>query len=229
MKKILSCCTIVFVILLQLGAMHTHKINPHISDRNIKVIESIYNQTKKNHPNIPPIIGFIDFDLSSKHKRFWILNIETKQILLNTYVSHGKNSGLLETQSFSNKMNSYKSSLGAFLTGSSYMGKHGLSMVLHGLEKDINHNSEKRHVVLHSAWYSSLSFLKEHGYLGRSWGCPSIPKTHIATVIKLLKDKHLLNQLKSEDQYIETTRYIDKETKTILKYGLSDQSTNSLT
>jgi hypothetical protein len=65
-------------------------------------------------------------------------------------------------------------SLGAFLTGDPYIGKHGLSLRLQGLEKGVNDNSMERAIVIHAASYISDVIAKNKGRVGRSWGCPAV-------------------------------------------------------
>src|SRR5438045_3333172 len=80
------------------------------------------------------ILSIIDFSHGSGDKRLFVLNINTKQLLYKTYVSHGRNSGLETADTFSNEPNSFKSSLGFYVTGDTYKGKHGLSLRLDGQE-----------------------------------------------------------------------------------------------
>ena len=95
--------------------------------------------------------------------------MDGKEVLLNTYVSHGKNSVLIFARDFSNTENSLKSFVGRFLSSEIYHGDHGLSMRVDGLDST-NSNARKRKIVFHSADYATLGFLRSHGYLGRSYG-----------------------------------------------------------
>src|SRR5690606_7538329 len=121
------------------------------------------------------LLTLIDFSKSSNTKRLWIIDMETKTILYNTLVAHGRNSGNEFATSFSNISSSYKSSLGFYATGEIYNGKHGASLRLDGLEKGINSNARSRAVVMHAADYVSEKFIKMHSRLGRSQGCPALP------------------------------------------------------
>lgn len=138
------------------------------------------------------ILTIIDFSLSSSKKRLWIIDMNTNEILLNTLVAHGKNSGDNYAVNFSNKNESYKSSLGFFATGEVYRGKHGLSLKLDGLEKGINDNARKRAVVIHGADYVSNTFIRNHKRLGRSQGCPAVPIEFSKKIIETIKDKSCL-------------------------------------
>ena len=134
------------------------------------------------------LLSIVDLSQSSNSKRLYIIDIVEKKLLFNTYVAHGRNSGEEFAKVFANKSNSYKSSLGFYITGDTYNGKHGLSMRLKGLEKGINDIAEERGIVMHGASYVSESFIKEYGRLGRSQGCPAVPEKLSAPIINSIKD-----------------------------------------
>ncbi len=133
------------------------------------------------------IIGIVDLSQPSTHKRFYIIDIEKKVLLLQTYVAHGRNSGENIANWFSNKASSYQSSLGFYKTLNTYNGKHGLSLQLLGLEKNINDNAQSRAIVIHGADYVSDDFIRRTGRLGRSQGCPAVPYSQHRSVIDWLK------------------------------------------
>ena len=146
------------------------------------------------------VITIIDFDKSSDEKRFFVVDIEERQILVNSYVAHGQNTGGLDATRFSNNLNSHQSSLGFYLTDKTYHGKHGLSLRLDGLDKGINDNARKRNIVVHSADYVSEEFIAKYNRLGRSWGCPALPKEGYEEVIDQIKNKSLLFIHSSENE-----------------------------
>jgi len=122
------------------------------------------------------VLSVIDFSLPSTQKRFFVINLNSNSLLYHTYVSHGKNSGKLMAKKFSNRNSSYQSSLGFYTTGNTYIGKHGFSLRLIGIEKGINDKALQRGIVIHSADYASEQFVFQQGYLGRSLGCPAVPE-----------------------------------------------------
>ena len=137
-------------------------------------------------------LTLVDFDLPSTEKRLWIIDMESKTLRHASLVAHGRNSGDLLATNFSNKPDSYMSSLGFYLTGEKYIGKHGVSLRLDGLEKGINDKARARAIVIHSADYATEAFIQRYGRLGRSLGCPALPHEDFETVIELIQDKSCL-------------------------------------
>ena len=150
--------------------------------------ESLKSQNKLENN----ILTIIDFSLSSSQKRMWVINMESNEVLYHTLVSHGKNSGGDFATDFSNTPESYKSSLGFYLTAEIYNGKHGSSLKLDGLEKGINDNARERAIVIHAADYVSENFAKNNGRLGRSQGCPALPNDLAKPIISTIKNKSVL-------------------------------------
>ncbi len=144
-----------------------------------------YNQIKVKKEGL---IVIIDYNKPSVEKRFYVLDLYKQKILYETLVSHGKNSGKNRTLVFSNNRHSYQSQLGFFKTLSSYRGQYGFSLRLRGLQKGINSNAESRSIVIHGADYVSESFIKRHGFLGRTRGCPAIPTKFIKKIIPLIDE-----------------------------------------
>lgn len=138
------------------------------------------------------VVTIIDYSLPSTYKRLWTINLETGKLLFYTFVAHGRNTGENVAEKFSNKPQSYQSSLGFFLTDHTYKGKNGNSLRLQGLEKNINDKALERDIVVHGAPYVSEGFIKTQGRLGRSLGCPAIPPEITDDFIKVVKEGSLL-------------------------------------
>lgn len=134
------------------------------------------------------LITIIDFSQPSTKKRLYVLNLASKEIVFNTLVAHGRNSGSLWTKSFSNALSSLKSSPGFYVTAETYMGDNGYSLRLDGLEKNINDNARTRSIVMHGAPYVDQSSINALGFLGRSWGCPAVPLSLNKAIINTIKD-----------------------------------------
>lgn len=149
-------------------------------------------------------LTIVDFSQSSRNKRFYILDMHNKKLAWNTFVSHGKNSGIDMATSFSNKVNSEKSSLGFYVTKATYKGKHGLSLRLGGLEEGFNSNAEARGVVVHGASYVNAGRVNS-AYMGRSQGCPALPENEYADVINIIKDGSVMFIYNPSDEYIQSS------------------------
>ena len=156
------------------------------------------NAVKRND-----IITIIDFSQPSNKKRLYVLDLENKQILFNTLVAHGRNSGTLWAKSFSNNPSSLKSSPGFYVTGETYFGDNGYSLRLDGMEKNINDNARKRSIVMHGAPYVDESAINIKGFIGRSWGCPAIPLTSRDQIINTIKDGTCLFIYSSNKNYLQ--------------------------
>ncbi len=133
------------------------------------------------------ILTVIDFDMPSFAKRIWVLNLKSSKMLLNTYTTHGKGSGLVYAKHFSNHFNTDATSLGVYKTLNAYHGKHGLSLRVQGLEKGINNNALRRTVVVHPAWYATPSFVHKYHRTGRSLGCFAIDPAISKRFVNLVK------------------------------------------
>jgi hypothetical protein len=120
------------------------------------------------------VLTVIDYTKPSTERRLWVFDLTHMSVLFQELTAHGRNSGDNLAVRFSNAPNSLMTSLGAFLTGDTYIGKHGLSLRLRGMEKGVNDNSMERAIVIHAAAYVSDPIAKAKGRIGRSWGCPAV-------------------------------------------------------
>jgi len=135
-----------------------------------------------------PVLTVIDYSLPSRRRRFWVLDVETGRVLARELVAHGRKSGEDVAERFSNEPGSLQSSLGTFVTGGVYRGKHGRSLRLVGLDRGINDQAEARGIVIHGADYVSEGFVRRVGRLGRSEGCPALRTAVARQVIELIRD-----------------------------------------
>lgn len=134
------------------------------------------------------VISIVDFSLPSSSKRLFVIDLNSRKVVYCTYVAHGHNSGLEYANQFSNKPQSNKSSLGFYKTLGTYMGGHGYSLRLEGLERGINDNANRRDIVIHGAAYVSEGLIRAQGYLGRSQGCPALPEKLHKPIIDKIKN-----------------------------------------
>lgn len=133
------------------------------------------------------VLTLIDFSRPSTAKRLFVFDMKQRKVLFSSVVSHGRNSGDTYATSFSNEYGSYKSSLGFYLTESTYQGKNGYSLILNGLERGINDRARERAIVMHGAAYADPSVLAGGGRLGRSLGCPAVPQKLSRPIIDAIK------------------------------------------
>lgn len=141
----------------------------------------------KNKLEQPGILTICDFSQSSNNKRLYILDFNNNTLLLNTYVAHGRNSGGEFATRFSNRAESLQSSLGFYVTKDTYMGEHGLSLKIIGMESGFNDKALRRGIVIHGASYVEESWLESAKYMGRSYGCPAVPSTERDYIINTIK------------------------------------------
>jgi hypothetical protein len=153
-------------------------------------------------------ITLIDFSMSSVHERLWIIDMKTMEVVYHTLVSHGRNTGEKYAMKFSNVPNTHMSSLGFYVTGDTYFGKHGLSLYLDGLEEGYNDNARRRTIVMHSAEYATPDFIKRTGRLGRSFGCPAIPPDKHKEIIDLIKGGTAMFIYYPDQEYLQRSKFL---------------------
>ncbi len=139
------------------------------------------------------VVAIADFGLPSAMPRLHLVDILTGTTT-SLRVAHGRGSdpdhtGML--QSFSDAVGSASTSEGAYLTGPTYTGVHGLSRRLTGLDPT-NAHAEERAIVIHSAWYADAAILPQQGKLGRSDGCFAVSPADIALLLATLGEGRLL-------------------------------------
>lgn len=138
-------------------------------------------------------IGIADFSLPSHAPRFHLVNLADGSVRSHL-VAHGRGSDPLHTgwlKRFSNEPGSNASSAGAYRTGAPYVGAHGHSIRLEGLDLT-NSNALSRAIVVHSAWYVSNETIAHFGMPGRSEGCFAVAGSSLPEVMTKLGPGRLL-------------------------------------
>lgn len=140
----------------------------------------------------------VDYTKPSDKRRFYILDYKNNKTRY-YYVSHGRygntsrgnrtlgpnSNSIRDIKLFSNNDGSNASSSGLHITGHSYIGKwkgpdnNKQSMVLHGVEKEINDNSCSRTTVIHGNGYIS----EANGVNRMSSGCPMLDYNYVNQLI----------------------------------------------
>lgn len=139
------------------------------------------------------LLAIADFSRPSRDPRFHLVNLQDGR--LSTFlVAHGKGSDPGHSgwvQNFSNKPGSEATSSGSYLVGEAYIGEHGTSRRLAGLDAQ-NDQAEARAIVIHPAWYVSQTMVAEQGKIGRSQGCFAFSQADIALILERLAPGTLL-------------------------------------
>lgn len=156
----------------------------------------------------PELLTIIDYSLPSTEPRIWVIDREARRVLHHGLVAHGRGSGENFAVEFSNREGSLQSSLGLFLTEETYVGRNGYSLRLEGLEPGINDRARERTIVMHGAWYVTPGFAREHGRIGRSWGCPALEPEAARTVIDTIRDGSLLFVYAPEPGWLASSRFL---------------------
>ncbi len=139
------------------------------------------------------VLAVADMTRPSTEQRLFVIDLANKRLLMRTWVAHGRNSGDLYCERVSNRMGSLQTSKGLYRVGDRIISpKHGDALLLHGLNKGLNDKALDREIIIHGADYVCQAFIQEHGRLGRSFGCPAVPRDQMARVIELLATGGLL-------------------------------------
>ena len=159
--------------------------------------------------NKDSILSIVDFSKSSKEKRLYIIDLKNIELLFNTRVAHGRNSGMDYARWFSNNPSSNKSSLGFYVTENTYFGDNGFSLRLKGMERGVNDKAFRRRIVMHGADYVEEDFINERGHLGRSFGCPAIPMNEHKEIIEAIKDGTCLFIYYPDKKYLKVSKILN--------------------
>ena len=141
---------------------------------------------ERHHDSITDrdVIGIADFSLPSRTPRFHLVKLADGSVRSHL-VAHGRGSDPSRTgwlERFSNEPHSNATSAGAYRTGSFYVGAHGHSMRLEGLDPT-NSNALSRAIVVHGAWYVSAAVIGYSGMLGRSQGCFAVADSSLLDIM----------------------------------------------
>jgi hypothetical protein len=168
-----------------------------------------HNLLKKRLIRRKALLSICDFSQSSCSKRMYVIDVRHRKLLYRTYVAHGQNSGEEYASSFSNEEDSYKSSLGFYVTQWTYIGHNGLSLRLNGVDSGYNDMAVKRKIVLHGSSYVSDKYMQEFGTLGTSLGCPALPPAVSGRIIRAVKGGSCLFIYHPTQQYLDNSPVIN--------------------
>jgi len=154
------------------------------------------------------LLTVCDFSMSSNKKRLWVIDMNERKVVFNSLVAHGKNTGEEFAEKFSNTESSYQSSLGFYITDTTYKGGNGYSLRLLGMDKGFNDAALQRAVVMHGADYVSEEFAAAHKRIGRSWGCPAVPRALAEPMINTIKGKNVLFIYYPDENYLSSSEWL---------------------
>lgn len=141
--------------------------------------------------------ALLNYRQPSWEPRFYIIDTKTRDVVARYIVAHGRGSdpdhdGYADR--FGDEHESYRSSLGFFVTTETYVSDssgHGLSMRLDGLSKS-NRNALARNIVIHANWYVEPDIVATQKKPGRSYGCLVFSNQDRDAVVEKLKGGALI-------------------------------------
>lgn len=156
-------------------------------DRLPQQAASIEAYAKANNYNAEYFF-LVDMSIPSGKNRFFVYNIKKGAVEYASLVSHGWGSYLPDCNDvleFSNRPNSFKTSLGKYKIGKSYTGTFGLSYKLYGLDST-NDKAFERTIVLHGD--SHVPDTEPFPYhIFESAGCPTVSTSFLAVLGRYIK------------------------------------------
>ena len=156
----------------------------------------------------PATLTVIDYSLPSTAKRLWVFDLVKRTLAYEELVAHGSGSGDNFARAFSNKPDSHQTSLGLFVTDTTYVGKNGYSLRMDGLDPGINDRARERAIVIHGAPYVSEDLAKSQGRLGRSWGCPAVRGVVAKSLIDRISGGGLVFAYYPDPQFLAQSRHV---------------------
>lgn len=153
-------------------------------------------------------LSICDFTMSSNEKRLWVIDVKSKKVLFNSLVAHGQGTGEEYAINFSNINDSHQSSLGFYTTAETYEGSNGYSLKLNGVDGVFNNNAYDRAIVIHGADYVCEQYAKDNKRIGRSHGCPALPRDLAPKIIDRIKGGDCLFIYSNSKQYLKNSYWL---------------------
>lgn len=153
-------------------------------------------------------LAIVDFSKPSTEQRFYLIDLIDTSLVCTEHVCHGKHSGDNFATSFSNESESNKSSLGFYKLSEMYVGAHGLSIRMDGLDYGFNNNARQRSIVMHTAAYADTAVIKELGRLGRSLGCPTLPQNTFDKIATQLSNSTIIFHYYPDNNYLKSSVWL---------------------
>jgi len=183
-----------------------HELNEEVFFKALTGFENLKKAGLLNEDS--HLLTVCDFSMSSNTKRLWVIDMNERKVLFNSLVAHGKNTGEEFATNFSNTDSSLQSSLGFYITDATYNGDNGFSLRLLGMDKGFNDAAYRRAIVMHGADYVSDEFAAMHKRIGRSWGCPAVPRDLTQPIINTIKGRNLLFIYYPDQNYLSKSEWL---------------------
>ncbi|HYE88570.1 MAG TPA: murein L,D-transpeptidase catalytic domain family protein [Vicinamibacterales bacterium] len=158
----------------------------------------------------PETLTVIDYSKPSTEKRLWVFDLKSRELVYEELVAHGQGSGANHATEFSNVPDTHQTSLGLFVTDTTYVGKNGYSLRLDGLDRGFNDRARERAIVMHGAPYVSDAFVRSTGRLGRSWGCPAVSAAVARQLIDRVKGGGLVFAYYPDPEWLKASKYLGR-------------------
>lgn len=191
----------------RLEAVAPH-LDPEVLTRGLRAHARVAGADRARHP----LLAVIDYSLPSSARRLWLFDLDRGTLLFHERVAHGRGSGVETSTIFSNAHRSHATSLGVFVTGEVYFGRHGKSLRLDGLEPGMNDAARARAIVVHGASYVTDAFVAAHGRAGRSHGCPAVDPAVAPRLIDALARGAVLFAYYPHPSWLATSPYVQEVT-----------------
>jgi hypothetical protein len=156
------------------------------------------------------VLTVIDYSRPSIEPRLFVIDVPANRVRFRELVAHGKGSGGLAAERFSNDSGSHMSSLGVFRSAGTYLGEHGLSLQLEGLEPGFNDHARERAIVVHAARYVGADSIASLGRLGRSWGCPAVRPAVAKELIESIRGGSLIVAYYPDAAWLARSAFLDR-------------------
>lgn len=197
----------------QISFRKSEKLNPEVFDKAMRGYLNLQAAGKLSDDK--QILSVADFTKSSTQARLWVIDLKAKKVIFNTYVAHGQGSGEDFATTFSNAEGTHASSLGFYVTGDTYIGEHGNSLRLNGMDRGFNDAALSRGIVMHAADYVSKNNIEGQGRLGRSWGCPAVAPELAQPIINTIKGGTCLFIYHSTLSYLKSAYWVNKKVENL--------------
>lgn len=155
------------------------------------------------------LLTIIDYSRPSNERRLWVVNTGNGETLEREYVAHGARSGGIFPTQFSNRTGTHQSSLGTFITETTFRGVRGLSLRLRGLEPGINDRARQRGIVIHGTPNVSEARARA-GTMGRTEGCPAVSTEAARRLIRRIENGVVVFVWYPDKSFLNRSEYLDR-------------------